>query len=148
MRKWIFNQKISAFVRIELPFRLNTSPPLTLLDRTSCYVTFTPLVAYVCAKFKVARRELHSYIIPIPDKWKSSRWTGKHTGEFFRVDCLPQSLSTRAIQMKLKILKMFCRGNHAATLVSCLSYFSRLKEFGEEGPAHGLCFSVFLSSPG
>ena len=28
------------------------------------------------------------------------------------------------------------------------SYFSRLKELGEEGPAHGLCFSVFLSSPG
>ena len=28
------------------------------------------------------------------------------------------------------------------------SYFSRLKELGEEGPAHGLCFSVFLSSHG
>ena len=28
------------------------------------------------------------------------------------------------------------------------SYFSRLKELGEEGPAHGLCFSVLLSSPG
>ena len=28
------------------------------------------------------------------------------------------------------------------------SYFSRLKELGEEGPAHGLFFSVFLSSPG
>ena len=28
------------------------------------------------------------------------------------------------------------------------SYFSRLKELGEEGPYHGLCFSVFLSSPG
>ena len=26
------------------------------------------------------------------------------------------------------------------------SYFSRLKELREEGPAHGLCFSVFLSS--
>ena len=26
-------------------------------------------------------------------------------------------------------------------------YFFRLKELGEEGPAHGLCFSVFLSSP-
>ena len=25
--------------------------------------------------------------------------------------------------MKIKILKMFCRGNSAATLVSCLSYF-------------------------
>ena len=28
------------------------------------------------------------------------------------------------------------------------SYFYRLKELGEEGPAHGLFFSVFLSSPG
>ena len=28
------------------------------------------------------------------------------------------------------------------------SYFSRLKELGEERPAHGLFFSVFLSSPG
>ena len=28
------------------------------------------------------------------------------------------------------------------------SYFSRLKELGEEGPAHGLFFSRFLSSPG
>ena len=28
------------------------------------------------------------------------------------------------------------------------SYFSRSKELGEEGPAHGLYFSVFLSSPG
>ena len=28
------------------------------------------------------------------------------------------------------------------------SYFSRLKELGEEGPANGLRFSVFLSSPG
>ena len=28
------------------------------------------------------------------------------------------------------------------------SYFSRLKELGAEGPAHGLFFSVFLSSPG
>ena len=28
------------------------------------------------------------------------------------------------------------------------SYFSRLKELGEEGPAHGLFFSVFLSSLG
>ena len=28
------------------------------------------------------------------------------------------------------------------------SYLSRLKELEEEGPAHGLCFSVFLSSPG
>ena len=28
------------------------------------------------------------------------------------------------------------------------SYFSRLKELGEEGPAHGLFFSLFLSSPG
>ena len=27
------------------------------------------------------------------------------------------------------------------------SYFSRLKELGEEGPAHGLFFSRFLSSP-
>ena len=27
-------------------------------------------------------------------------------------------------------------------------YFSRLKELGEEGPAHGLFFSVFLSCPG
>ena len=27
------------------------------------------------------------------------------------------------------------------------SYFSRLKELGEGGPAHGLFFSVFLSSP-
>ena len=26
------------------------------------------------------------------------------------------------------------------------SYCSRLKELREEGPAHGLCFSVFLSS--
>ena len=26
------------------------------------------------------------------------------------------------------------------------SYFSRLKELGEEGPSHGLFFSVFLSS--
>ena len=26
--------------------------------------------------------------------------------------------------MKIKILKMFCRGNHAATIVSCLSYYS------------------------
>ena len=28
------------------------------------------------------------------------------------------------------------------------SYFSRLKELGQEGHAHGLCFSVFLSSLG
>ena len=28
------------------------------------------------------------------------------------------------------------------------SYLSRLKELGEEGHAHGLCISVFLSSPG
>ena len=28
------------------------------------------------------------------------------------------------------------------------SYFSGLKESVEEGPAHGLFFSVFLSSPG
>ena len=28
------------------------------------------------------------------------------------------------------------------------SYFSHLKELGEEGPAHGLFFSLFLSSPG
>ena len=28
------------------------------------------------------------------------------------------------------------------------SYFSSLKELGEEGPAHGLFFSVFLCSPG
>ena len=28
------------------------------------------------------------------------------------------------------------------------SYFSRLKELGEEGSAHGLFFSVFLSSRG
>ena len=28
------------------------------------------------------------------------------------------------------------------------SYFSRLKELGEEGSAHGLFFSVFLSSAG
>ena len=28
------------------------------------------------------------------------------------------------------------------------SYFSRLKELGEEGPAQGLCFSVFVFSPG
>ena len=28
------------------------------------------------------------------------------------------------------------------------SYFSRLKELGEEGLAHGLFFSVFLFSPG
>ena len=28
------------------------------------------------------------------------------------------------------------------------SYFSPLMELGEEGPAHGLCFSVFLSSSG
>ena len=27
------------------------------------------------------------------------------------------------------------------------SYFSRLTELGEEGPAHGLFFPVFLSSP-
>ena len=27
-------------------------------------------------------------------------------------------------------------------------YFSRLKELGEEGPTHGLFFSVLLSSPG
>ena len=26
------------------------------------------------------------------------------------------------------------------------SYFSRLKESRDEGPAHGLCLSVFLSS--
>ena len=28
------------------------------------------------------------------------------------------------------------------------SYFYRLKELGEEGPAHGLFFSLFLSFPG
>ena len=28
------------------------------------------------------------------------------------------------------------------------SYFSRLKESRDEEPAHGLCFSVFLSSSG
>ena len=28
------------------------------------------------------------------------------------------------------------------------SYFSHVKELGEEGPAHGLFFSRFLSSPG
>ena len=28
------------------------------------------------------------------------------------------------------------------------SYFYRLKELGEEGPAQGLFFSLFLSSPG
>ena len=33
-------------------------------------------------------------------------------------------------------------------LSQCSSYFSRLKELGEEGPTHGLFFSVFLSSPG
>ena len=39
---------------------------------------------------------------------------------------------------------------HSAGEVNFLSqyssYFSHLKEL-EEGPAHGLCFSVFLSSP-
>ena len=28
------------------------------------------------------------------------------------------------------------------------SYLSFLKELGVEGPVHGLCFSVFFSSPG
>ena len=41
---------------------------------------------------------------------------------------------------------------HSAREVNFLSqyssYFSRLKELGEEGPAQGLRFSVFLSSPG
>ena len=43
-------------------------------------------------------------------------------------------------------------GSRSLQILSFLSqysfYFSRLNKFGEEGPAHGLCFYVFLSSPG
>ena len=39
-------------------------------------------------------------------------------------------------------------GRRGKFLSQYSSHFSRLKELGEEGPAHGLCFSVFLSSPG
>ena len=46
-----------------------------------------------------------TFIYQIPDKWKSSRWTGKHTGEFFRVDCPPQSLRTRRSKWKSKFWK-------------------------------------------
>ena len=47
-------------------------------------------------------------------------------------------------QIKLKF-----RSTEEVNFVSQYSsYFSRLKELGEEGPAHGLFFSVFLSSPG
>ena len=38
--------------------------------------------------------------------------------------------------------------NMVSFLSQYSSYFSPLKELGEEGPAHGLCSSVFLSSPG
>ena len=42
----------------------------------------------------------------------------------------------------------FCSAEEVNFLSQQSSYFSRLKELGEEGPAHGLCFSVLLSSPG
>ena len=47
-------------------------------------------MAYGCATF--ARRVIH---YTTPDKWKSSRWTGKNASKFFQVNSLPQSLRTR-----------------------------------------------------
>ena len=43
--------------------------------------------------------------------------------KLFMLFSFSQSLRTRAIQIQIKILKMFCRGNRATMLVSCLSYF-------------------------
>ena len=40
------------------------------------------------------------------------------------------------------------RSAEEVNFLSHSPYFSHLKELGEEGPTHGLFFSVFLSSPG
>ena len=112
------SKDFSVRTDLELCFWLNISPPLTPLDRISgevadrvrlrkvqgCWTRITFIYQYQTNGSQVDELE-------------------KHTGKVFRVDCFPQSLRTRAIQMKIKILRMFCRGNRAATLVSCLSYF-------------------------
>ena len=77
MRKWSFNQKISVFARFLAEHILTPHPLWQNLWLSRWWRTFAR-----------SSRLLHeNYIhIPIPDKWKSIRWTGKHTGKVLRVD--------------------------------------------------------------
>ena len=111
-----FSKDFSVLTDQELCFWLNISQPLTRLDRTSDEVADRvrlPKVQGCWARI--------TFIYQYQTNGSQVDVLEKHTGKVFRVDCFPQSLRTRAIQMKIKILKIFCRGNRAATLVSCLS---------------------------